>query len=189
MKMKLIPILAWAALAIPGSVIPGSAIPGSAIPGSALPGHAIPGPAIPGTKAEVFSSQNVGLQLEALRRAAETSGSGGTTLGDYQSHAIKLSVRTAGGAAEVHAHEDDVFVVMEGKATLVTGGTVVQAKADGKGETKGSSIQDGNSQTIVKGDIVHIPAGTPHQLMIAPGDAFGAIVVKVRENDTVAVTP
>ena len=183
MKMKLIPILAWAALAMPGSAIPGSVIPVSVIPGSAMPSRAMPG-----TKAEVFSSQNVGLQLEALRRAAETSGSGGATLGDYQSHAIKLSVRTAGGAAEVHAHEDDVFVVMEGKATLVTGGTVAQAKADGKGETKGSSIQDGNPQTIVKGDIVHIPAGTPHQLMIAPGDAFGAIVVKVRENDTMAVT-
>jgi len=176
MKLKLIPILAWAALAIPGSASSGSASSGSANSGSASSGHAMPG-----GKAEVFSSQDVRLQLQALGRTAKTSGSGGATLGDYKSHAIKLSVRTAGGAAEVHAHDDDVFVVIEGRATLVTGGTVVHAKAGGNGETKGSSIQDGNPQTIVKGDIVHIPAGTPHQLMIAPGDAFAAIVVKVKE--------
>jgi len=71
--------------------------------------------------------------------------------------------------------------VTEGKATLVTGGTVVNPKGESDGETKGSGIQKRKSQTIVQGDIVHIPAGTPHQLMIAGGDTFGAIVVKVKE--------
>ncbi len=51
-------------------------------------------------KAEVFSGQAMTSQLAGLVQAAKASGGGGATLGDYQSHAIKLSVRTASGGAE-----------------------------------------------------------------------------------------
>ena len=120
-------------------------------------------------------------QLTALVEKARPSGSSGAALGDYKSHAIKLSVRTASGGAEIHAHYDDIFVVTDGSATLITGGTVVDTKTGADGESKGTRIQDGKSHTITKSDIVHIPAGTPHQLIIAPGDTFSTIVVKVRE--------
>ena len=131
-------------------------------------------------KAEVFSGKSVAAQLQTLVQA-KASASSGATLGDYGSHAIKLSVRSASGGAEVHAHYDDVFVVIEGTATLVTGGAVLDAKTGEDGETKGSGIQNGTSHTIVKGDIIHVPAGTPHRLIIAPGVVFGAVVVKVKE--------
>jgi mannose-6-phosphate isomerase-like protein (cupin superfamily) len=133
------------------------------------------------SKAEVFTDQAVTSQLTALVQAAKGSGSSGATLGDYKSHAIKLSVRTASGGAEVHAHYDDIFFVTEGKANLVTGGSVVDAKTDSEGETKGSSIQNGKSETIAKGDVVHIPAGMPHQLILDPGSIYSSIVIKVRE--------
>jgi mannose-6-phosphate isomerase-like protein (cupin superfamily) len=123
----------------------------------------------------------VAAQLTAIAEKARLSGSGGATLGDYKSHAIKLSVRTASGGAEIHAHYDDVFVVTQGSATLITGGTVVDPQTGADGETKGMRIHNGKSQTITKSDIVHIPAGIPHQLIIAPGDTFSTIVVKVRE--------
>jgi len=130
-------------------------------------------------KAEVFSGESVASQVQTLAQTAKASGSSGATLGDYGSHAIKLSVRSVSGGAEVHAHYDDVFVVTEGTATLVTGGTVLDAKTGEDGETKGSGIQNGTSHTVVKGDIVHVPVGTPHRLIIAPGVVFG--VVKVKE--------
>ena len=120
-------------------------------------------------------------QLAELTQAAKAPGSSGATLGDYSSDAIKLSVRTASGGAEIHAHDGDIFVVTEGKATLITGGIVVHAHTGRDGETKGSSIQNGKSQMIVKGDVVHIPAGAPHQLILAPGDEYSAIVIKVKE--------
>lgn len=154
--MKLIPILAIAVLALPCAAQTAS-------------------------KAEVFSGDDLAKQFATLVQSAKASGSSGATLGDYNSHAIKLSVRTSSGGAEVHAHYDDVFVVTDGKATLITGGTVVNAKTGSDGETKGSSVQGGKSQTITKGDVVHIPAGTPHQLIIAPGDVYSSIVVKVKE--------
>jgi mannose-6-phosphate isomerase-like protein (cupin superfamily) len=141
----------------------------------------IPCHAVAQSNAQVFSGTDVNSQLADLVIAAKASGTSGVTLGDYKSHAIKLSVRTSSGGAEVHAHYDDIFVVTKGRATLITGGTVVNPKTDSDGETKGSGIQNGKSQTIVQGDIVHIPAGTPHQLTIASDDIFGTIAVKVKE--------
>jgi mannose-6-phosphate isomerase-like protein (cupin superfamily) len=135
----------------------------------------------PGRHAEVFSGKKVEAQTAALVAAAKRTGSGGATLGDYSSHAIKLSVRAASGGAEVHAHFDDIFLVTGGTATLITGGTVIDPKTDKDGETKGRGIRNGTSLTITKGDIVHIPAGMPHQLVLAPGTVYTSIVIKVRE--------
>src|ERR1700760_1407788 len=78
--------------------------------------------------AEVFAGESVAAQLTKLSADAKTTGTGGTTLGDYTSHSIKLSVRAKSGNAEIHAHFDDVFVVTGGSAMLITGGTVLNPK-------------------------------------------------------------
>lgn len=132
-------------------------------------------------KAEVFPAAAVHAQLAQLATEANTKGSSGSTLGDYGTHAIKLSERTASGGAEIHAHFDDVMIVMEGKATLITGGTVLNAHAAANGETTGSEIRNGITRTIAAGDVVHVPAGVPHQLIIAPGTTYSALVIKVKE--------
>lgn len=131
--------------------------------------------------AQVYSGKDVTAQLAALGQKAKATGSSGATLGDFTSHAIKLSVRTSSGGAEVHAHYDDIFFVTGGNATLITGGQVLHAKTASDGETKGSGIEGGMRRMIHKGDVVHIPAGTPHQLLIAPGETYSSIVIKVKE--------
>jgi mannose-6-phosphate isomerase-like protein (cupin superfamily) len=142
---------------------------------------AIPAFAQSPSGAQVYSGKDVAAQLEALLAPAKTSGSSGATLGDFQSHAIKLSVRTSSGGAEIHAHFDDIFFVTDGSATLITGGQVQQAQTGPDGETKGSGIDGGTRQVIRKGDVVHVPAGTPHQLILAPGETYSSIVIKVKE--------
>ena len=132
-------------------------------------------------KVDYYSAQDIQKQLADLAPKSKSSGSSGSTLGDYSNHQLKLSVRTSSGGAEIHAHYDDVFVVTQGQALLITGGTVIDAKTGADGETKGSSIRDGNMQMIAVGDVVHIPAGTPHQLKITPGTLFSTLVVKVKE--------
>src|SRR5207244_11571617 len=112
-------------------------------------------------KADVFSGKSVASQLQALAQTAKASASGGATLGDYGSHAIKLSVRITSGGAEVHAHYDEVFVGTEGTATLVTGGTGLHAKTRDDGHTQGSGLQKGTADTIAERHIVHMPARTP----------------------------
>ncbi|HYK35953.1 hypothetical protein [Alloacidobacterium sp.] len=134
-----------------------------------------------GKRADYFPAQDVQKQLTDLVSKSQASGSGGATLGDYGSHKIQLSVRTTSGGAEIHGHYDDIFVVKQGHATLTTGGSIIDAKTSPDGETKGSGIQDGHVQEIAAGDVVNIPAGTPHQLKIPEGVLFSTIVVKVRE--------
>jgi len=133
------------------------------------------------SKVDYFSAQDIQKQLADLAPKAQSAGSSGSTLGDYTSHQLKLSVRTASGGAEAHAHYDDVFVVTQGQATLITGGAINNPKTGSDGETQGTDIRDGNTQLISAGDVVHIPAGTPHQLKIAQGTLFSTVVVKVRE--------
>ena len=115
--------------------------------------------------------------------APKAKATGGSTaiIGDYKTHLLMLSERTANGGGEVHQHFDDVMVVQEGTATLVTGGTLIDPHTESDGELRGSGIKDGQSQTITVGDIVHVPAGTPHQLQVAGGTTYSAMVIKVKE--------
>lgn len=132
-------------------------------------------------KAEVFSASEIHAKMAQSTEQAKAKGSGGAILGSYGSHVIQLSARTASGGAEVHAHFDDVMLVTEGSATLVTGGTVVDGHTNSDGETHGTSIKDGVSQTVSVGDVIHVPAGTPHQLLITPGTPYTSLVIKVKE--------
>lgn len=131
--------------------------------------------------AEVFSRGQVQGQIALLSQEARTSGSSGSTLGDYGTHAIKISERTVSGGAEIHAHFDDIMFVTGGTATLITGGEVMDARLGNNGETTGSGIHNGQSHSIAEGDVIHIPAGTPHQVLVKAGSLYTAIVIKVKE--------
>jgi len=126
------------------------------------------------TTAQVFPSATITTQLSTLLQDAKPTGSKAITLGDYGPDKLMLSVRTASGGVEVHAHFSDVFVITDGRATLIIGGTVVDATTNAGGETNGTS------QPLAKGDVVHIPAGIPHQMLLAPGDTLSYFVVKVK---------
>ncbi len=78
---------------------------------------------------------------------------------EYKVHASR---RTAGGQVEVHEHETDVVYVLEGTATLVTGGTLVGAKTVSPGEIRANDVQGGETRKLAKGDVVIIPPNTPH---------------------------
>lgn len=97
----------------------------------------------------------------------------------YGNHYTMLAYREATGSSELHEHDADIFVVQSGEATIVTGGKMVNAKTEKPGEIRGTSINGGEKHTLAAGDIIHIPAGTPHQLLIQKGKPFAYFVVKV----------
>ncbi|HEX6368275.1 MAG TPA: hypothetical protein VF006_05050 [Longimicrobium sp.] len=88
--------------------------------------------------------------------------------------------RTADGEAEVHAEWDDVMMIQEGAATLLSGGEVSGARQTAPGELRGGRIMDGTRRALAPGDVVTVPAGVPHQMLVAPGDFITYLVVKVR---------
>ena len=131
--------------------------------------------------ATVFPGGDLHRQIERLIPAARESGSSGATLADYGSYRIQLSVRTKSGGAEVHAHWDDVMMVEQGHATLITGGVVVGGQSRPDGETLGTRIDGGQSHVLGPGDVFTVRAGTPHRTIVAPGTDYAAVVIKIHE--------
>lgn len=87
--------------------------------------------------------------------------------------------RTRPGKSEVHAAFTDVWYVIEGTATLVTGGAAVEGVETEPGETRGQSIKGGLSRRIQKGEFGVVPAGVPHWISDIEGREILYIVVKV----------
>ena len=87
----------------------------------------------------------------------------GRPLIENSAYKIHASRRDGPGQAEVHALDTDIFHVLEGSATLVTGGQITDAKETAPNERRGAAITGGTSQRLAKGDIVIVPKGVPHQ--------------------------
>ena len=98
---------------------------------------------------------------------------------DFGDHLLEISHREATGRAELHKIKDDVIVIQSGAATLLTGGEVIDPKDTAPNEIQGSGIKGGVENEVGPGDIVNIPAGTPHQFLLAPGTQITYLVVKV----------
>jgi mannose-6-phosphate isomerase-like protein (cupin superfamily) len=120
-----------------------------------------------------------GAYLRQMARAG--SGEASETLHEYPQHRAMLSFRSRNGDVEVHEKFADVFLVLSGAATLVTGGTVVNARSTASGETRGDSIEGGHPQPLRQGEIVHVPAGTPHQFLVSSEKTITCFVLKIQE--------
>ena len=102
-------------------------------------------------------------------------------LGSFGNHNLMIIHREGGGQAEYHEKQADLFIVQSGEATLIVGGTVVDPKTTEPNEIRGPSIKDGVSKHLGPGDVVHIAAKTPHQLMLDAGKQITYAVMKVNE--------
>jgi quercetin dioxygenase-like cupin family protein len=114
-----------------------------------------------------------------LEKARAGSGSAGITLANYTGHYTMLTARTASGGGELHAHYSDFLIVLDGEGTEMTGGTMVDPKEGANGETRGKTLEGATPHLLHKGDVIHIPAGTPHQAIEAPGQSIIIYVIKV----------
>jgi mannose-6-phosphate isomerase-like protein (cupin superfamily) len=118
-----------------------------------------------------------------LRKLAKHGdGSASETLKEYPQHFAMLSFRSRSGEVEVHERFADLFVVLAGGAILITGGTVTGARIVAPGETRGESIAGGTLQNLRPGDVAHVPAGTPHQMLLKGDETITSLVMKVRES-------
>jgi uncharacterized protein GlcG (DUF336 family)/mannose-6-phosphate isomerase-like protein (cupin superfamily) len=92
---------------------------------------------------------------------------------------VDASYRDEPGVVEVHTRDTDIIYMLEGAATLITGGTLVDAKTIEPEEIRGRESKGGESRVITKGDVVVIPNGTPHWFKEVTGP-INYYVVKVR---------
>lgn len=116
------------------------------------------------------------------KQAVDTAFSKGSVLLDGsngRNYMVHASRREKAGQAEVHTKDADVIYVLQGKATFVTGGEVVDGKTTAPDEIRGASIKGGETRQLAKGDVIVVPNGVPHQFQDVT-DPFLYYVVKVR---------
>jgi glc operon protein GlcG len=101
------------------------------------------------------------IPAQAVARAFEEGSTGGTLVTEPALR-VNASRRDGSGEAEVHSIDTDIFYVLDGSATVVTGGELVAKHAVAPGEFRGTAITGGKTYRIVKGDVFTIPNGIPH---------------------------
>ncbi len=94
----------------------------------------------------------------------------GMPLLETAGYKVHASRRVDPGQAEIHTLDTDVIYVVDGSATLVTGGKAIDTKMIAPNEIRGSRIEGGEEHHITKGDAIIIPNGVPHQFTSVTGE-------------------
>jgi mannose-6-phosphate isomerase-like protein (cupin superfamily) len=81
---------------------------------------------------------------------------------------VVLANRRTAGEVEYHDHTNHVFVLVEGEATLIVGGKMVDPKRTASDQMRAPSVEGGTTYHLSKGDVITIPAKTPHWFKEVP---------------------
>lgn len=77
-------------------------------------------------------------------------------------YSLNMEYRATVGPAAVHEREAEIFYIIEGTGTLVTGGKLVNETRANPTNLSGTAVEGGSSRTVSKGDFILVPEGTPH---------------------------
>ncbi|MEO8481848.1 MAG: cupin domain-containing protein [Acidobacteriota bacterium] len=123
----------------------------------------------------------IGLQAQSGEKVTfighDTVAQGGTLV-TAPNLIVQVNKRTETGMSELHDKETDTFYILSGAATFVTGGEMIESKLTAPGQYRGTGLRGGDTHQLAKGDVLVIPARTPHWFK----DVSGSIeyyVVKV----------
>ena len=92
---------------------------------------------------------------------------------------VILANRREVGPAEYHDHTNHVFIMVEGEATIVIGGTLVDAKRTAPDQMRATAIDGGETYHLSKGDVITIPAKTPHWFKEVPSKTIAYYAVNI----------
>ena len=131
---------------------------------------------------EYWSNASIDQAVQKLDAKAATDPHrvGTQQLADYPNDAVLLAHRQGDGQAEWHENQVDVIFVRSGSATLILGGTMANSETVAPHEKRSATIEGGTREKLSAGDVVRIPARTPHQLLLDGSREFTYFVVKVK---------
>jgi mannose-6-phosphate isomerase-like protein (cupin superfamily) len=110
-------------------------------------------------------------------KVAATMVKGGSIVNDPG--LIVLANRREAGAVEYHEHTNHIFIIVEGEATIVTGGTMIGAKRTSPDQMQATGIDGGETHHLSKGDVITIPAKTPHWWKEVPTKTIAYYAVNI----------
>jgi mannose-6-phosphate isomerase-like protein (cupin superfamily) len=108
---------------------------------------------------------------------ARASGDTGKAIITNAEFKVIAARRDKPGKSEVHVADTDIFIVIDGSATIVIGGKMTDPREESPGEIRGSGIEGGTPYLLERGVVLTVPRNTPHWVREAkPG--FRYYVVK-----------
>jgi mannose-6-phosphate isomerase-like protein (cupin superfamily) len=111
----------------------------------------------------------VAKMTEGLATAPVPTGPGAVVLAAH---------RDRTGQVEVHTRLNDELIAQDGHAKILVGGRVEGNRETAPNEWRGGTIVGGQSFDMSPGDVLWIPAGLPHQVVVSPGASFNYLAVK-----------
>ncbi|MGD0962858.1 MAG: cupin domain-containing protein [Candidatus Acidiferrales bacterium] len=95
---------------------------------------------------------------------------------------VILGQRRASGKVEYHEHTNHVLIIAEGEATLVVGGTMVDPQQTNPGEMRAETVEGGETYHLSKGDVITIPAKTPHWFKEVPTKTIAFYAINIQSD-------
>ena len=92
---------------------------------------------------------------------------------------VVLAQRRAAGEVEVHDRTNHVFVMVEGEATLIVGGTMENSRRTAPDQVRAASVKGGTTYHLTKGDVITIPAKTPHWFKEVPSKTVAYYAINI----------
>jgi uncharacterized RmlC-like cupin family protein len=133
------------------------------------------------TGVHVWRSTDITAKGKSLAEKLDAQKVASETIATEGNRTFMVAHREGSGLAEWHEKQADVIFISAGRVTMVYGGTIVDAKTTAPGEMRGASIQGGTEAKLGPGDVLHVPAKVPHQMLLAPGTKVTYFVTKVIE--------
>ena len=125
----------------------------------------------------MFTGAQLKAKLDAAKMDEHKVRQDRTSWGNHGLLAIR---REGDGEAEVHETQVDVIFVRSGEGTLILGGTVVEPHTTAPNEIRGKSITGGVTKKMAPGDVFHIPAKLPHQMLVPKMLSFEVVKVDTK---------
>jgi mannose-6-phosphate isomerase-like protein (cupin superfamily) len=110
----------------------------------------------------VYSAANLAAAVAKLSTERPAASVRVFSIGPYNVNVERRLPRPQG--ASLHEAQAELFYVIEGSATLLTGGTLVSPTRNGA-NLSGTGIEGGVRQKFGKGDFLLVPSGVPHQFV------------------------
>jgi mannose-6-phosphate isomerase-like protein (cupin superfamily) len=133
------------------------------------------------TGVHVWKAADISAKGKALAQKLDAQKVASEVIATEGNRKFMVAHREGSGQAEWHEKDADVMFISAGNVTMIYGGTIVDEKTTTAGEKRGSSIKGGTEAKLGAGDVLHIPAKVPHQMILAPGAQVTYFVTKVVE--------
>ena len=129
----------------------------------------------------VWKSADIEAKGKALSQKLDAQKVASEVIATEGNRKFMVAHREGSGLAEWHEKEADIIMISSGQVTMVYGGTIPDSKTTAAGEMRGAAITGGTQVKLAAGDVLHVPAKVPHQMILAPGTQVTYFVAKVVE--------